>query len=74
MEELQTKNDRGQRGHQITSRTELGVFDDPYASDILAGYSVTSELLKDVPHDCVLNCCLLSGNCIEAFKRLCKTN
>lgn len=50
-EDVQSKNGDAQAVHRTTLSTELGVFDNPFASDLLPGYSVGHEFVKHIPQD-----------------------
>lgn len=56
--------------HSTTLKSELDVFDHPSASNLLPGYSVSHEFVKDVPHAWNLNCCLPLALCQEALEQL----
>lgn len=55
---------------RATFSTELGVFDDPYPSQLPPGYSVGPDFVNDVPYDWILNCCLTLGLSNKALEQL----
>lgn len=66
------KNCGAQIIHITTLKTDLCVFYDPYASDLLPVYKISPNFLRGVPHDCSLSCCLSSGlykKAVEMLKR-----
>lgn len=55
-------------------RITLGVFDDFSATDLLLGYILDPEFLKDAPQDWILNCCFPPGFPSKTFVTALKRN
>lgn len=73
-QEAQSKDCDAQQVFLTTLRTELSMFDDFNARDLPPGSSASPDIVKDVPHDCILNYPLPAGFRNEALVQLYKTS
>lgn len=73
-EEVTAKNYDAQAVHRTNLRTELIMFNGLSASNPLLGYSVSAEIVKDMPYDWILYCCLHLALRSEALGQIYKNN
>lgn len=73
VEDVQSKIGNDHPGNHTASSNEMDEFEDHSASDLLPGYSIGPNFVKDVPQDWIMNCRLPLGLIKEPLAQIYKT-
>lgn len=73
VEAAKSYSGEAQSVHLTTSRTELGVLEDPFSCTFQPGYGVSSEFVKDLSHDWTMIFSLYPGFLIKHWNSSTRT-